>query len=228
MKKFLSLSIVLNVALLSVCTFVFFKLGGFDRFLNDKPVSYAEGRVATFSQLEISKDNIVFVGDSITEGGEWNEIFDDLSILNRGINGDFSEGVLNRIDDILIDHPKKIFLLIGINDLAHEIDPDEIEKNYRGIMEKSKKLSPETSIYIQSLLPNNPSAGSKEVPSKDIMSFNKKLQSIANEYGATYVDLFSKFEKENKLNEDLTYDGLHLNANGYLLWSNEIEKYISE
>lgn len=222
-KKVLGLSITFNIVLLSICVIIFLNLGGFSRFVSAQPVSYADGRTATFSKLKVTEDNIVFIGDSITEGGEWSEFFNDPYILNRGINGDTTEGVLNRIDNILAGHPRKMFILIGINDLAHKVNSDEIEKNYKGIIEKVKNLSPNTEVYVQSILPNNSSIGSKEVPSSEIIYFNKRLKIMAKDYDVIYIDLFSAFETEETLNNDLTYDGLHLNAEGYSLWVSEIK-----
>src|SRR5688572_21180522 len=78
--------------------------------------TYYQQRVTHFKSLPNTKGDIVFIGNSITDGGEWNELFNDLKIKNRGISGDVSTGVLHRMDEIAQRKPAKVFLLIGVND----------------------------------------------------------------------------------------------------------------
>ena len=62
--------------------------------------TYYHQRVSHFRTLPITKNDIIFVGNSISDGAEWSELFSNSQIKNRGISGDFSAGVLNRIDEI--------------------------------------------------------------------------------------------------------------------------------
>ena len=91
--------------------------------------TYYRQRVSLFRILPQTKGDIIFLGNSITDGGEWTEMFNDLKVKNRGISGDISAGVLNRLDEVYQRFPDKVFLLIGINDLARNISPDSIVKN---------------------------------------------------------------------------------------------------
>ncbi len=80
---------------------------------------------------------------------------------NRGISGDVTAGVLNRLAEIYYYKPKKVFIKIGINDLFHnELTPEYIANNIKLIVDKIHLESPQTKIYVQTILPtakNNPS-----------------------------------------------------------------------
>jgi lysophospholipase L1-like esterase len=97
------------------------------------------------------------LGNSITDGGEWAEMFQNPHIKNRGISGDISAGVLNRIDEVAERKPAKVFLLIGTNDLARGISPDSVVKNIRQIVAILHETSPKTQIFVQSIFPVNES-----------------------------------------------------------------------
>ena len=59
-------------------------------------------RIKEFEQKPIGKNKIVFLGNSITEGGRnLNHRFNTNNIVNRGISGDYTEGVLNRLNEII-------------------------------------------------------------------------------------------------------------------------------
>src|SRR5690349_13279539 len=79
---------------------------------------YYKQRVEYFNKMPHVKNEIVFLGNSITERGEWQEILSGYRcpIVNRGVGGDNSFGILARMDEILAAKPKAIFLMDGIND----------------------------------------------------------------------------------------------------------------
>ena len=107
-------------------------------------------RASVLEQLNISSDNIVFIGNSITQGNEWCEVFNNPNILNRGISGALSSEVLENLPHFIKGNPKKIFLMIGTNENAN---PDVVIPNITSIIEIIKRDSPNTEIYIQSILP---------------------------------------------------------------------------
>ncbi len=91
--------------------------------------TYYHQRHSFFKSMPFTKGDIVFLGNSITDGAEWSELFADNRMKNRGISGDISAGVLHRIDEVVQRKPSKIFLLIGTNDLARGISSDSVVKN---------------------------------------------------------------------------------------------------
>ena len=125
-------------------------------------------RATLFEVLPTSKSDIIFLGNSITNGGEWAELLGNPHAKNRGISGDTTQGVLDRLSTITKGKPSKIFLLIGTNDLSRGKSVDEVAKNVAKIVERVKRESPKTKLYVQSVFPVNPEVqqvlGSHEPP----------------------------------------------------------------
>lgn len=192
--------------------------------------TFYEQRNSLFELLPVSSNDIVFLGNSITNGNEWSELFSNSLIKNRGISGDTSQGVFDRLDNILRGNPKKIFLLIGINDIARNIPVDSIAQNIKCIIYRTQAKSPQTEVYIQSVLPINPDFGlfTDHMKPDSIQILNKKLKNIAQEYSIDYIDLYSMFVTAgtDKLDPKYTNDGLHIMGRGYFLWRDILLPYI--
>ena len=187
-------------------------------------------RASLFSKLTITPKDIVFIGNSITNGAEWNELFPRKRVKNRGISGDTSEGVYDRLDPVVKGKPAKIFNLIGINDISRDVKVEDIVLNMKRIVKEIQKKSPKTKIYIQSILPVNPDFGIFKGHEKPqlIKEINQQYQNIAKEYNVNYINLYPHFLEEgtDRMNEKYTNEGLHLLGEGYLLWSKIIKPYL--
>jgi len=187
-------------------------------------------RASLFEILPMCPDDIVFLGNSITNGNEWHELFGQSNIKNRGISGDCAKGVFDRLNPILKGHPKKIFLLIGINDLQRSTPPDTVIYWIRKVIEKVKKTSPCTSLYIQSIMPVNDTyrTFSNQITNdRAIQNTNVKIEQLCLSQNITYIDVFSKLkDEEGKLNSQYTNDGLHLLGKGYLQWKKILSPYL--
>jgi len=179
-------------------------------------------RTELFKKEPVVKGKIVFLGNSITQGGNWKRLLGDSTVINRGIGGDITFSMLLRLDDVIQRAPSKVFLLIGINDISKGIPEEVIMENIFTIVSRIRSGSPKTEIFVQSILPLNPSV--KDFPEKydkqeQVTILNTQLQKYAERLKYTFVDLFPKFlDKENRLDEKYTGDGLHLNAAGYARW----------
>ena len=146
-------------------------------------------------------------------------------IKNRGICGDTTDGILNRIDNIIEYQPQKLFLLIGINDLNQGRQVPNIVENYNLILNSIKDKLPTTKVFIQSVLPVNYQKFQKSGVNDKVIELNLKLRELAKEFSYQYIDLFSAFLDINKeLDSQYTTDGVHLNGQGYLVWKGIIEK----
>ncbi|WP_207422848.1 GDSL-type esterase/lipase family protein [Desertivirga brevis] len=171
---------------------------------------------------------VMFIGDSITDIAEWSELFGTIQVLNRGISADNTFGVLNRLDDVRLRKPSKLFIMIGINDISHSIPDEKILANYWRIIETVRKDSPKTSIYVQSILPtNNAFSEFKRHQNKDehIRKINKALEEGSKSYSYQFVNLYPLFlNTEGKLDTKYSNDGLHLTAAGYEVWKNYLLK----
>lgn len=189
-------------------------------------------RVEQFNAEEpIGKKDIVFLGNSLTEGGKWAELLRKKNIRNRGIGGDVAMGIYDRLYQILPGTPKKIFFLIGVNDISHDLTVDSIVAAITQVVDRIQLESPETKLYMQSLLPINESFGRyKRMTGKTDMipEINVRLEAVAKERGIPFINLFPLFVKPdtNVLREELTGDGLHLNAEGYKIWTKVLKAYI--
>jgi lysophospholipase L1-like esterase len=196
----------------------------------DEYYPYWHQRVTHFRLLPNEKNEVIFLGDSITDGCNWSEIFQDGRIKNRGISGDVTEGVLERLTEVVESGPLKVFLMIGINDLADGKTGKQIVDNIKKIVKYIIKESPKTEIYLQSILPVNGDFGlfnNYTNKTEDILSVNRVLKRMAGEFGITFVDLHSLFSlKDHKLNPEYTNDGMHLTGKGYLVWKSAVEEYI--
>lgn len=192
---------------------------------------YWHQRVSLFEKLPISSSDIVFLGNSITDGGEFTEMLGDLSVKNRGINSDDILGVTERIGSIVDGKPQKIFLLIGINDISHNLSVNEMARLYENLVKIIKERTPDTELYIQSVMPiNNDFKRYRNLfgKGKVLKELNLSLGEIAKRYNATYIDLWDALvlPGSDKLNPDFTNDGLHLMGEGYLRWIELIKNYI--
>ncbi|WP_226555913.1 GDSL-type esterase/lipase family protein [Priestia aryabhattai] len=235
-KKFkvvLVLSLIINLILLGVLTLFVQKQGGINYVKSVLHIPYDQpynqnpqyiGRTGLFKQLTISENSIVFLGDSLTQRSEWNEMFNSNKIVNRGIESDTTEGVLHRLDSITAAKPSKIFLMIGINDLRTGKEVNSVVKNYSKILEIIHTKSPDTEIYVQSILPVNNKVVGNIVDNNDVIKINKHLNKLAKKYDYRYIDLYSKVSQDNQLKSDLTIDGIHLKGKGYKVWKHSIEK----
>jgi len=180
-------------------------------------------RTTLFESLPVSSKDIIFLGNSITNGGEWCELFNNKHVKNRGISGDVTMGVYDRLDPILIGKPAKIFLLIGINDVAHGTSADSIVMQIGLIIQKIKKDSPHTKLYLQSILPVSDQFkmfASHTSHGAVVIEINNKLMKLSKRENIKYIDLYSHFvdTETGKMKSDYSNDGLHLLGRGYLLW----------
>jgi lysophospholipase L1-like esterase len=237
MKKILTLSVVINLIFVLFMTLLIHKKGGI-QYIRSKiglessyrPVWYYKNNLywqekkTLFEILPKSPNEIVFIGNSLTDGCEWAELFNNHSIKNRGIAGDNTEGVLERISDITKSLPDKIFLEIGINDLGIHLNTYEICRNYKLIIEKIRLASPDTKIYLQSLLPTF----NHNIVSKDsVVVLNHMIKTVADDYSLIFINLYNDFlDEKGYMNMKFSFDGVHLNGQGYLLWKQLIENYI--
>lgn len=184
--------------------------------------TYYHQRVSHFETLPRSGTDILFLGNSITDGAEWSELFSNARIRNRGISGDITAGVIHRLAYLAEGHPAKVFLLIGINDLARGTSPDSVVKNILLIADYLRQQTPATRLYIQSLLPVNDSFGkfgTHTNKGREVLAVNRALSNAAGGHHYTYLDLYDSFcDPTGRLQSAFTNDGLHLTGEGYLLW----------
>ncbi len=193
--------------------------------------TYYLQRVSLFDMMPIQKEDIVFAGNSITDGSEWSELFNDLHIKNRGISGDVTYGILHRWQQIVKASPKKVFLMIGTNDLSRGASVDSVVKNILFAADYLKQESPATQLFIQSILPvtdHYKKFGGHTSKGQQIRDVNAKLREAATAHQYTYVDLHTPFTAaDGRMDQRYTNDGLHLMGEGYMLWKHVVYPYVN-
>lgn len=238
-KDALLISSLLNFLFLGIASLFIARKGGIN-YLIDKVKQWKINKITTmydnpfyrdkkshFEALPKTTGEIIFLGDSLTDLCEWSEVFRNEEIKNRGICGDTTEGILNRISNIIESKPQKLFLMIGINDLNQGVSVEDVANNYQVILETLKTQSPETTVFIQSLLPINNQIINQDIINQKIVNLNAKLKELTEALSFKYINLFSAFlDKNNHLDIQYTSDGVHLNGKGYLVWQEIIEKYV--
>ncbi len=192
--------------------------------------TYYHQRLSFFNAMPQTKNEIIFLGNSLTDGAEWAELFNDLTIKNRGISGDVVAGVLHRLPQIVKQKPQKIFLLIGTNDLARGISKDSLLKYLLLLADYIKQETPVTQLFIQSILPVNKKFGKfgGHTSNGDAIRWvNAQLQLAASKHHFTFISLHDSFtDASGNLNERFTNDGLHLKGEAYLVWKHLVYPYV--
>lgn len=187
-------------------------------------------QVRQFRTYPNSANDIIFLGNSITARAQWNELLQMPNARNRGISGDTTFGILERLDEITEGKPSKIFLLIGINDISRDFPDEMILHNYKEIISRIQNESPNTKIFIETILPVNKSFNVyKRHYNKDehILYINDQLRKLAPQMGVTLIDIYPKFlDSKSRLNAKYTDEGLHLNEIGYLRWAKILQPYL--
>lgn len=181
-------------------------------------------------------ENIVFFGDSITNGYKIEEFYPKNNVINSGISGDTTEDLLERMEDVYKYNPSKVFILIGINDLNRGKSIDEILDNIQRIVNNIKTNRKYTNIYIESVYPINRNvfedkeySFNNDISNDTIKELNDRLSNLCKENSIQYVDVYNNLiDSEGNLKEDYTREGLHLTDLGYFKVTSSLSKYIDE
>jgi hexosaminidase len=180
--------------------------------------TFYQQRSSLFRLLPQTEGDVIFLGNSITNGSEWDELFADPHLKNRGISGDVTAGVLNRLDEVIARKPAKIFLLIGINNLAAGHTPDSVARSIFVIADRIANGTPGTRLFVQSILPV--SDAFNKFPNhvnkgEQVKQTNVLLRAGADAHHYTFIDLYPSFcNSDQKLDTLYTNDGLHQKGAG--------------
>ncbi len=166
----------------------------------------------------VKKGGVVFVGDSITQDYPIHDFFPSLHAYNRGIGGDTTMGLVKRLDESIFDlEPKMIVLQIGTNDFGVLSEtPEDVAQRIQDMIKAVHERLPKTKILLVSVYPINETLGQRQSGNRNNTNINILNQLIKETSGVTYVDVHQELlDADGRLKVALTYDGLHLNAEGY-------------
>lgn len=179
-----------------------------------------------FSMYKTKKAEIVFFGNSLTHGADWSELLGRDGVVGRGIPSDVTEGMLNRIKQVISLKPKICFVMAGINDIYNWTPVEEIYSNYVRIIGllKANGITP----VIQSTLfagEKWPQAANRN---KEVIKLNSVLRKFAISNQIEFIDLNKRLTDNGFLKNVYTWDGVHLNARGYRIWAGEIDTFLKK
>ena len=180
------------------------------------------------SEHPILPNCVLLFGDSMTENFE--KYISNPQLLNFGISGDFSSGLITRVNSVVKQQPQQIFIMIGINDIIEKVPVSAIKNNYMSVLHQLKEDCPNSEIYVQSTLPtreiNSLFSSSKNTNDK-VLELNTLMQMNCKELNISFIDLYPLFlDQEKLLKKELSLDGIHLTKQGYDLWKNELQKHL--
>ena len=191
-----------------------------EKIVYKEKVVYQESKTKKITDIK-KYENIVFLGDSITDFYPIDSIYMDLPIVKSGISGYTTNDILERMDSMVYQYnPTSVFLLIGTNDIMFDESNEEsaienIEKIISNIKENRKKAK----IYLESIYPVNKEVNSKMVRNRDnetIKDMNSKLKNYCEENDIVYINMHDELtDEEGNFDAKYTNDGLHPNDLGY-------------
>ena len=208
-------------------------------------------RISEFKENPIGYNKVVFLGNSITNGLRRHfSKFNRSDVVNRGIDGDISLGILERLDELIYYKPKAVFILIGLNDFFNdltkmpEVTPKFVKKNIIKAANKIQKESPKTKIYLQTILPINTQQYQNKLKKNTGNSYywlesdfeiniNEQIvkanEILKNNKTFQVIDIHPLFLDENSImSKEYSTDGVHLNNLGYQNWINVINPILKK
>ena len=209
----------------------------------DRGAGEAAHRAAWYASSPVTQTDVVFAGDSITAGlvddtlnhflegdlGEpWASLVKSRRLKGRGIGYDTSDKLLARLDGVTRLRPRKLFLMIGINDLTSGNTPGQVEANVGEIIRRVRQESPETEVFVQSVLPVNEQQffrGGNAL----VRQTNDRLRSLCQETKAIYIDLHALFaDAAGQLRGEFADDGLHPHGRAHDAWREALVQYLGQ
>jgi len=197
------------------------------------PLTWMPDPTLTVDNREVTNNSVVFLGNSLTHIPIWEDFFPNVETANRGIGGNTTFQVIQRLSNITKHKPKKIFLMIGANDLNAGIPHSLITQNQRTIIQRIKKESPDTELFVQSILPFGKDVRvyfPHNVPKtyvNDIKELNKALILVCLTEKVKFLNVYEVMvDKTGHLKQEYTIDQVHLSEDGYKPWISYIKKYV--
>lgn len=187
--------------------------------------------ITTYKDRYIIPENVLFLGDSITDFYDLEKYYPDNNVVNSGISGDVSDDILNDMyNRVYRYNPSKVFLLIGTNQIPKGDIDDEIVDDIKRIITNIHDNRSITKIYVESIYPVNKELNKTMVSTRDnerIVELNKKIKEEVKDIKyVEYINIYDSLLKDGVLNDEYSEDGLHLNDKGYEIVTNILKKYI--
>lgn len=178
-------------------------------------------QVGLYDLYRTTRADVVMLGNSLTYGVNWNELLGRSNVVNRGIISDVTEGYLQRLEYVYRLQPKLCFIEGGVNDLYANVPASTVLRNFTRIVEELRSHGIVPVVQSTFFVGTRWHDASKK--NREIALLNAMLAEYAAKRGITYLDLNARLSDKGMLRDEVTYDGVHLNAKGYALWGAEVE-----
>ncbi len=182
-------------------------------------------QMGLYKIYKLKHADIVMLGNSITHGVNWAELLGRTDVVGEGITSDVLEGFLSRIYYVTKLHPKVCFIMGGINDIYNRLPVETIFQEYIqliiNLQTDSIKVVIQSTLYVSSKYPN------AEDRNKQVTKLNTLLKGYAGKHNIDFINLNKQMSPHNFLNNQLAFDGVHLNAAGSSIWQKEVENELN-
>ena len=166
--------------------------------------------------------DVAFLGDSLTDGYDLEKYYPEYLTANRGIGGETTHGLEDRMQLSLYDlKPKVAVMLIGGNNLDTMLD------NYESILIGIKENLPQTKVVLVSLT----AMGGDYARKNTLAAYNNvTVKKLAEKYGFFFVDIFTPLfdETTGEIYTQYTSDSVHLTAKGYEVFTSAVKPVLCE
>ena len=230
-------NIVKIIVIISLIVLAIFIINNLDKKelikINKKEVKQSSPNYNNIYNIETKPyDNIVFLGDSLTEQYPIDLYFEDLPVINSGVGAQATYDLIKDLDNLVYKYnPSIVIVQAGINDMRYGKSNDEIIKGIKDIVNEIKKNRPKATVYVESLYPVN-NSDNKKIDrervdcrsNEDIVLINKALKEY---YKNNYIDVHKELlDDNNLLNIDYTKDGIHITEECYIIISAAIRSHL--
>jgi len=170
---------------------------------------------------------VVCIGDSLTYGYGlykekcWVDILRkalDIRVLNRGVNGDTSTGMLSRsFRDVVENKPDIVIIMGGSNDFIAGYNIDRVQENIVELIKEAQQFGIKPIVGIQ-IAAHESLAVKRWSADIDYSNINAKIKDYRNwiikyclENQIAYVDFYKVIDEQIQCMdaEDIYIDGLH-------------------
>ena len=229
--------VIVNILLIVCVLFLVTKTKKYDEWLNPKSTDHydnwavkwaVKGWDRTLASLRVDTVDAVFLGNSITYGGNFENAFPDKKVVVLAFPGDHLKGIALRASMMKHFKTRKVFLMGGINGLK-TIPLDSTKVLFDETLDSISKYALGAEIYVQSILPlNNIKKSDGREVNPMIVSVNRFIKEMAEHRRYKYVDLYNLYVKDGQMPANLTKDCIHHFPSAYERWYREIYKYMYE
>jgi len=195
------------------------------------PALRERARIDLFHALAagpVTHSDVVVVGDSLTERGEWWELL-DRPVANRGVAGDTVEAVRARLDDVAALDPRVVFVLVGVNDLLAGASPEALAARHAALIGELRGRLPRARVVVESLLPIRDELVARDaaLTGATVRRANELCRRGAAAAGVDWLDLHARLaDPDGELDPRYSSDGLHLSGAGYRAWAAALVPYL--